>query len=104
MKRSGEKGKTEKIETNLALESYYRDRFWSPMLSYNQLDIYMSQRNGKDDSEPRMDMPKCDFDAISELTNYLSNRKIIGEYNLRALDPEAKRRKHNCEIHNNFIS
>lgn len=92
-------------ETKLALESYYRDRFWSPMLSYNQLDIYVSQRSRRDENgDPRMDMYKWDFDAISELTNYLSKRKIIGKYKLCALGPNTESEKQKNGIRSNFIS
>lgn len=76
-----------KAEEELVLESYYRTRFWTPMLSYNQLSIYISHRNKKDgNGEPRVNTTKWDFDAIAELSNYLSKRKIIGQYKLRTLD------------------
>lgn len=65
------------------LESYYRDRFWTPMLGYNRLSIYLSHRNEKgDNEEPRLGMSKWDFDTVSVLSHYLSKRKIIGEYSL----------------------
>lgn len=65
------------------LESYYRDRFWTPMLGYNRLSIYLSHRNEKSDNEePRLAMSKWDFDTVSVLSHYLSKRKIIGEYSL----------------------
>lgn len=68
------------------LESYYRNRFWAPMLRYNQLSIYVSQKDEKDENgEPRISTAKWDFDAISELSNYLSKRKVIGKYRLTAL-------------------
>ena len=69
------------------LESYYRKCFWTPMLSYNQLCIYLSQRNeeGTGNKEPRLYMSKWDFDAVAVFTNYLSRRKLIGEYLLVSL-------------------
>ncbi len=69
------------------MESYYRERFWKPLLSYNQLCIYLSQMNekGQDDQEPRLCMSKWDYDAVSVFSNYLSKRKLIGEYYLVSL-------------------
>lgn len=65
------------------LESYYRDHFWTPMLGYNRLSIYLSHRNEKtENEEPRLAMSKWDFDTVSVLSHYLSKRKIIGEYSL----------------------
>lgn len=66
-----------------SLESYYRDRFWTPMLGYNRLSIYLSHRDEKTkNEEPRRAMSKWDFDTVSVLSHYLSKRKIIGEYSL----------------------
>lgn len=69
------------------MESYYRDRFWKPLLSYNQLCIYLSQMNEKGigDQEPRLCMSKWDYDAVAMFSNYLSKRKVIGEYLLVSL-------------------
>lgn len=69
------------------MESYYRDRFWKPLLSYNQLCIYLSQMNEKGigDQEPRLCMSKWDYDAVAMFSNYLSKRKVIGEYLLISL-------------------
>ena len=69
------------------MESYYRDRFWKPLLCYNQLCIYLSQMNekGNNDQEPRLCMSKWDYDAVSVFSNYLSKRKVIGEYLLISL-------------------
>lgn len=108
----------EKIESNkkndetTTLESYYRTHFWTPMLSYNQLSIYISQRNELDqNNEPKICTAKWDFDAISELSNYLSKRKIIGEYKLISLednDDESKKKDDNKKLESikkvNFIS
>lgn len=73
------------------MESYYRDRFWKPLLCYNQLCIYLSQINekGHDDQEPRLCMSKWDYDAVAVFSNYLSKRKVIGEYHLISL-PSGK--------------
>ncbi|MBD5450785.1 MAG: hypothetical protein HDR28_11725 [Lachnospiraceae bacterium] len=69
------------------MESYYRDRFWKPLLSYNKLCIYLSQMNekGLGDQEPRLCMSKWDYDAVAVFSNYLSKRKVIGEYLLVSL-------------------
>lgn len=84
------------------LESYYRNRFWAPMLRYNQLSIYVSQKDEKDENgEPRLSTAKWDFDAISELSNYLSKRKVIGKYKLTTLKDEEDRMEE--AKHTNFI-
>ncbi|MDE7176870.1 MAG: hypothetical protein K2O59_03570 [Lachnospiraceae bacterium] len=77
------------------MESYYRDRFWKPLLSYNQLCIYLSQMNekGLGDQEPRLCMSKWDYDAVAVFSNYLSKRKVIGEYLLVSLPLGGSRRK-----------
>lgn len=77
------------------LESYYRNRFWTPMLGYNRLSIYLSHRNEKtEEEEPRLGMSKWDFDTVSVLSHYLSKRKIIGEYSLIS---SAKKGDHGAE-------
>lgn len=84
-------------EEQAILESYYRDRFWTPMLRYNQLSIYLSHRNDKGTEgtkeEPRLCMSKWDFLAVSVLSHYLSKRKIIGEYSLVSIAKDEKRAK-----------
>lgn len=74
-----------------ALESYYRNRFWRPMLKYNQLRIYLPQVDDTDqaDGEPRLHTVKWDVDAIAALSHYLSKRKIIGEYHFKTLPKNA---------------
>lgn len=92
----GELKRNKDREETRILESYYRDRFWTPMLRYNQLSIYLSHRNEKGkNEEPRLAMSKWDFDTVSVLSQYLSKRKIIGEYSLvstieKGGDPSAK--------------
>lgn len=70
-----------------SLESYYRDRFWRPMLKYNKLCIYLPQVDDMDllDEEPRLHIVKWDVDAVAALSHYLSKRKIIGEYHFKTL-------------------
>ena len=79
------------LEEMNTMGTYYRTCFWNPMLSYNKLCIYLSQTNerGENNREPRLYMSKWDYDAAAVFTNYLSKRKIIGEYCLISL-PEGK--------------
>lgn len=86
-----------KKKNKLALESYYRRRFWNAMLRYNRLRIYLPQHDDVDreDKEPRLRAAKWDMDAVSGLTHYLSKRAVIGEYLAiampeSAMDPVAK--------------
>lgn len=62
----------------LALESYYRDRFWKPMMRNSHLRIYFSQYNAKREENkkrfyPRTTVSKWDIDALSTLSHYLSD-------------------------------
>ena len=80
-----------KIEEKHALESYYRSRFWNAMLRYNQLYIYLPQGAGIDKArEPKAYMVRWDFDAVSELSFYLSKRKPIGEYRIIAFEKKEE--------------
>ena len=71
----------------LALESYYRDRFWKPMLSNEHLRIYYHQVDTKDSEtgNPKVSVGKWDIDAISVLSHYLSVRSHVGEHSLVSL-------------------
>lgn len=71
-----------KKRKRLALESYYRRRFWNAMLRYNRLRIYLPQHDDVDeaDGDPRLRAAKWDMDAVAGLTYYLSKRAVIGEY------------------------
>lgn len=93
-------GLQKKEEEDEILESYYRDRFWAPMLSYNQLSLYLSHINdvGGNDDEPRLLMSKWDFLAVSLLSHYLSKRKLIGEYSLISLAKDET--DHKAEMRN----
>lgn len=82
-------------EKKRRLESYYRKCFWNPMLRYNRLNIYLVKKNDKEqeDSEPRIRVAKWDFDAVSELSHYLSKRTVIGEYSIKSLPENGKDRR-----------
>lgn len=89
------KRKKAEIEENsqkkkrLALESYYRRRFWNAMLRYNRLRIYMPERNDKDENgDTMLRVAKWDMDTVSDLTHYLSKRSVIGEYVVVTLPKE----------------
>ena len=79
-------------KSRLALESYYRRRFWNAMLRYNRLRIYLPQHDDKDveDQDPRLRAAKWDMDAVSGLTHYLSKRAVIGEYLALTMPQSAK--------------
>ena len=72
----------------LTLESYYRDRFWKPMMRNKHLHIFFSQGNPKDvkTSYPKIAVSKWDIDALSTLSHYLSVRTHVGEYSFEALE------------------
>lgn len=78
--------KKKKRETEL-LESFYRDRFWRPMLRRNRLEIYACRdtaKSGDGDSDiERSYVAAWDAEAISELSLYLSKRKLIGQYQFK---------------------
>lgn len=69
------------------LESYYRDRFWKPMLRYEHLRIYLPQVDGIDAKNmyPKLNAVKWDVDAIANLSHYLSQRTHVGQYSFRTL-------------------
>lgn len=79
-------------EEKKILESFYRKKFWSQMLRYNRLRLYISNYDDKDigDDEPRIRVAKWDFDAVSALTHYLSKRSAIGEYKVKSLQENEK--------------
>lgn len=92
-----------KEDEKAALESFYRKHFWDPMLRNNRLNIYLMQHNDEDieEREPRIRTAKWDFDAVSELSHYLSKRTVIGEYFVKSLlkdngDEEAERTNFIC--------
>ena len=88
---------------SLALESYYRDRFWKPMLSNEHLRIYYHQVDGMDRStgNPKVSVGKWDIDAISVLSHYLSVRTHVGEHSLVSLHTDKPDEDNNGS---NFIS
>lgn len=80
--------KKKRKQSKEALESYYRHQFWSPMISSNQLNLYMPRINGKSMDKDNLQRHNLqwDVDAIAEISHYLSKRKVIGEYHLKTLD------------------
>lgn len=86
------KDKKKEVQIRLALESYYRRRFWNTMLRYNRLRIYVSQHNDtyEKDDETRLRITNWDLDAVSALSHYLSKRSVIGEYALISLPDEVE--------------
>ena len=70
---------------SLALESYYRDRFWRQLLRDNQLHLFLPLNDTHDEHGPRLQVIKWDTDTVSELSHYLSKRKVIGKYQFDTL-------------------
>ena len=68
-----------------ALESYYRDRFWRQLLRDNQLHLFLPLNDTHDEHGPRLQVIKWDMDTVSELSHYLSKRKVIGKYQFDTL-------------------
>ena len=107
--RLGEIGKqlAEKARMeSLALESYYRDRFWRQLLRDNQLHLFLPLNDTSEEYGPRLQVIKWDMDTVAELSHYLSKRKVIGRYQFDTLrkndyygkgssDPEKTARKEN---------
>lgn len=98
---------------SLALESYYRDRFWRQLLRDNQLHLFLPLNDTHDEHGPRLQVIKWDTDTVSELSHYLSKRKVIGKYQFDTLrkkqyygQPENGRKPHNGKNarNENFIS
>lgn len=87
----------------LALESYYRDRFWKPMMRSEHLHIFFSQGNPRDavTSYPRIMVSKWDIDALSTLSHYLSVRTHVGEYSFESIKEDAEPSDNQTE---NFIA
>lgn len=78
---------TLKEKEALDLESYYRDRFWKPMLGGDHLRIYLPQVDGTDEKkEPKLHTVKWDVEAIATLSHYLSTRTHIGEYSFQTVE------------------
>lgn len=75
-----------KKQEEMLMESYYRSHFWRPMLRRNRLQIYSCTTDSKlEDGEPRSFVAAWDVDAISAFSYYLSKRKLIGEYQIKAM-------------------
>lgn len=83
------------------LESYYRNQFWRRILRYNQLRIYMPEKEGKTaNGDPKLLAVKWDVDAMANLSHYLSKRKVIGKYYIETLNETEKKEE---AVNSNFI-
>lgn len=91
-----------------ALESYYRDRFWRQLLRDNQLHLFLPLNDTRDEHGPRLQVIKWDMDTVSELSHYLSKRKVIGKYQFDTLREDQYYGKGDGDSKNarneNFIS
>ena len=91
-----------------ALESYYRDRFWRQLLRDNQLHLFLPLSDILDEDGPRLQVIKWDMDTVSELSHYLSKRKVIGKYQFDTLREDQYYGKGDGDSKNarneNFIS
>ena len=94
-------GKKEK--EMLALESYYRDRFWKPMMRSDHLHIYFHQIYDTDSTTRNSEIAgiKWDIQSISTISHYLSVRTHVGEYSVEALKLKQSAQQSN---NSNFIS
>lgn len=74
-----------KSEEELKLESFYRNRFWARMIRQNRLYLYMPQ---KPDIQKRhnLHISKWDVDAVAALSHYLTQRKVISESYIKAIE------------------
>lgn len=95
--------KDKKKKELFALESYYRKRFWKPMLRNEHLRLYYHQVDGVDSEtgDPKVTVGKWDIDAISVLSHYLSVRTHVGEHSFVALQTD---KPHDKSKNTNFIS
>lgn len=100
-----------------ALESYYRKRFWAPMLYFNRFHIYLKQyddnvvlgnNGGRQNEEEhqgregnfismRARIAKWDFEVVSEISDYLSKRAAIGEYRVISCTNNKQDKNHGEE-------
>lgn len=91
-------------EEGKKLESYYRNSFWSKLLRYNELDVYITRYEGSTSKQPRILDIAWDVQATAEINKYLSKRTVIGQYNLQEINkarighdtiPKEDPKKHN---------
>ncbi len=88
-------------EEKQKLESYYRRLFWNRMLRYNELSIYTPKFDRQENKGPRIYTSKWDMETISNISNYLSKRTVIGEYRFKSL---SENEYDESSIKTNFIS
>lgn len=68
---------------NDMLQFYYLNYFWKHLLKYNQLQIYLSQS-----TEQENYISESYFQIVGVLSNYLSKRTPIGEYEMKSFVEE----------------
>ena len=73
-------------EEGKKLESYYRNSFWSKLLRYNELDVYIARYEGSTGKQPRILDISWDVQATAEINKYLSKRTVIGQYHLQEIN------------------
>lgn len=76
------------IWENAALESYYRNYFWRPMLRYNQLRIYLRKDENTIKNKLYRTVREWDVEAVGLLSHYLSKKTQIGEYQIKPMKPD----------------
>lgn len=77
-------------EEGKKLESYYRNSFWSKLLRYNELDVYIARYEGSTGKQPRILDISWDVQATAEINKYLSKRTVIGQYHLQEINKSRK--------------
>ena len=80
-----------KDEEKRVLESYYLDYFWKHLLKYNRLWIYLPQILLKENENinPKKYTSKWHSQLASTLSYYLSERTLIGEYQIKFLEKDS---------------
>lgn len=85
-----------KARNESTFESYYRRKFWLPLLSKSQLAVDIGMIPSKSDPSkpsedvsalsPRRTVGQWDLDTVSLLTNYISSHTMIGEYKIEQIE------------------
>ena len=78
------------------LESYYRIQLWRHMLLYNSFMIYAPLTHDEDDNQEFVSL--WDVKGLARISNYLSKRKTIGNYEITAINQNTKAKEGEEEI------